>query len=271
MSSTDTTATSQPLPAAWYRDPSCRHERRWWDGEEWTDRVADGDQVTSDPPVRSRPTAPAAETPEVEPQTAPGPVAEEVYENDVYGDAQAAESTPRDGAEDEPQAFVGVDEGRGGSRPPADRRSTGGAQSEGPGRGIVIAAALAAIAVTASLFWGVQNHQSASQWRDRGEELETQLVTRQSNVDSLEEALSQAASRGARLADDQQAFNELRDTAVTTVDQIRSCALDLSHVIIALQSGADPTAPLEQAGRSCESASMNGEMLIQVLDEVAGS
>ena len=58
MSSTETTSATGALPAAWYRDPSERHERRWWDGEHWTDRVADGDQEASDPPVRSQPVVP---------------------------------------------------------------------------------------------------------------------------------------------------------------------------------------------------------------------
>ena len=43
MSTTDT--SNAPLPAAWYRDPSGRHERRWWDGHAWTDKVADGEVV----------------------------------------------------------------------------------------------------------------------------------------------------------------------------------------------------------------------------------
>ncbi|MET0160857.1 MAG: DUF2510 domain-containing protein, partial [Acidimicrobiales bacterium] len=38
MSSTETTSATGALPAAWYHDPSGRHERRWWDGEHWTDR-----------------------------------------------------------------------------------------------------------------------------------------------------------------------------------------------------------------------------------------
>jgi len=33
----------------WYRDPSGRHAMRYWDGSTWTDAVADGREVTSDP------------------------------------------------------------------------------------------------------------------------------------------------------------------------------------------------------------------------------
>jgi hypothetical protein len=34
--------------AAWYRDPSGRHELRYWDGTAWTDHVADGGQTAVD-------------------------------------------------------------------------------------------------------------------------------------------------------------------------------------------------------------------------------
>jgi hypothetical protein len=37
-------------PPAWVPDPSGRHEVRFWDGRCWTDSVADGGQVSSDPP-----------------------------------------------------------------------------------------------------------------------------------------------------------------------------------------------------------------------------
>ena len=36
-------------PAGWYPDPTGRHQNRWFDGEDWTDSVADGQTVASDP------------------------------------------------------------------------------------------------------------------------------------------------------------------------------------------------------------------------------
>ncbi len=158
-----------------------------------------------------------------------------------------------------------------GRRPPAERASTGAAQREAHGRGVLALGIVGILAATASFLWGLQNHRTASEWRDRGEALQEELVTRASNTDALEEALSQSASRGAQARDGQQSFAELRDAAVTTVDQVRACALDLNHVMIALQLGDDPSIPIEQANRSCEEASLNGETLIRVLDEVAGS
>jgi len=35
--------------AGWYPDPGRRHDRRWWDGNAWSDRVADGGVELSDP------------------------------------------------------------------------------------------------------------------------------------------------------------------------------------------------------------------------------
>ncbi len=243
MSSTETTSATGALPAAWYRDPSGRHERRWWDGAHWTDRVADGDREGVDPPLRAQPVVP-----ELTAGVAPGAI-----------DAHSAVVAP---AETETQT---------GRRPPAERASTGAAQREAHGRGILALGIVGILAATASFLWGVQNHRTASEWRDRGEVLQAELATRASNTDALEEALSESASRGARARDGQQSFAELRDAAVTTVDQVRACALDLNHVMIALQLGDDPSIPIEQANRSCEEASLNGETLIRVLDEVAGS
>lgn len=36
-------------PAAWHPDPLGRHEYRYWDGDNWTDHVADGGQAGLDP------------------------------------------------------------------------------------------------------------------------------------------------------------------------------------------------------------------------------
>ena len=36
-------------PAGWYPDPTNRHQNRWFDGNDWTDHVADGQAVSTDP------------------------------------------------------------------------------------------------------------------------------------------------------------------------------------------------------------------------------
>jgi type II secretory pathway pseudopilin PulG len=38
----------QPIPAAWYPDPSGRHQFRMWDGNQWTDDVADNGVTAKD-------------------------------------------------------------------------------------------------------------------------------------------------------------------------------------------------------------------------------
>lgn len=39
----------------WATDPFGRHERRWWDGNKFTDKVMDGDVESTDPPGRLTP------------------------------------------------------------------------------------------------------------------------------------------------------------------------------------------------------------------------
>jgi hypothetical protein len=36
-------------PAAWHPDPTGKHDHRWWDGERWTEHVADAGQASVDP------------------------------------------------------------------------------------------------------------------------------------------------------------------------------------------------------------------------------
>jgi hypothetical protein len=65
------------IPAAWYPDPSGRHQFRYWQGQSWTDAVADGGRTSSDPLPPVVPDAgttdaqlaqtPAPEAPTVEP------------------------------------------------------------------------------------------------------------------------------------------------------------------------------------------------------------
>ena len=54
-------------PPAWHPDPTGRHEHRYWDGERWTDHVADAGQAATDPlegggPAQGGAQSPADET-----------------------------------------------------------------------------------------------------------------------------------------------------------------------------------------------------------------
>lgn len=51
-------------PAAWHPDPAGKHDHRWWDGQRWTEHVADAGVASVDP----LPDAPEAATP---PDSAP--------------------------------------------------------------------------------------------------------------------------------------------------------------------------------------------------------
>lgn len=62
-------------PAGWYPDPTNRHQNRWFDGNDWTDQVADGQAVSTDP-VQGGPAAAATPAPTPDPAaTAAVPVA----------------------------------------------------------------------------------------------------------------------------------------------------------------------------------------------------
>ena len=43
--------TLAQMPAGWYGDPSARHERRYWDGAQWSSHVLDGTLNSEDPPT----------------------------------------------------------------------------------------------------------------------------------------------------------------------------------------------------------------------------
>jgi hypothetical protein len=42
---------SPAWPASWHPDPLKRHELRYWNGSTWTEHVADGEVLTTDPPI----------------------------------------------------------------------------------------------------------------------------------------------------------------------------------------------------------------------------
>lgn len=55
---------NQPGAAAWFGDPFGRHERRWWDGQRWTEKVADENLVGIDPPgIDTAPVQPGEQAP----------------------------------------------------------------------------------------------------------------------------------------------------------------------------------------------------------------
>jgi hypothetical protein len=230
MSTTDT-ATAAP-PAGWYRDPTGKHQVRWWDGTAWTERVADG-PATDEPTEVVEPAEPEAE-PEVE----------------------SEREDPMDRVEGLRPSRV----------PPAERKSTGAGLGQGASRrGLQITIGVAAI-VGLALYWGWHNYESADRWRDRGEALAEQLETTSSNADAVEAALNRAASRGARLQDSQQQLAELREATEMTVDQLRQCATTLNDFLTSQAVGVDQTRFIDRANQVCNTAAYNGEQLIAIVD-----
>jgi hypothetical protein len=49
-------------PAAWQPDPTGKHDHRWWDGERWTEHVADAGQASVDPIEGATPAPPGGGT-----------------------------------------------------------------------------------------------------------------------------------------------------------------------------------------------------------------
>ena len=43
-------AAKQPASGSWQADPFGRHEQRWWDGEQWTEKVRSTGTTGIDPP-----------------------------------------------------------------------------------------------------------------------------------------------------------------------------------------------------------------------------
>jgi hypothetical protein len=70
-------------PAAWHPDPSGAHEHRYWDGERWTDHVADAGVASTDP-------LPAA----------PGEPRRDVTTDEVRGDGVRGDEVPGSASDD---------------------------------------------------------------------------------------------------------------------------------------------------------------------------
>src|SRR5438552_64786 len=73
----DVMAIPPKVPAGWYDDPSARHERRYWDGTDWTAHVSDGGIAATDQPGARPPLTPEhpAEAPSAMPEHPAGPPA----------------------------------------------------------------------------------------------------------------------------------------------------------------------------------------------------
>jgi hypothetical protein len=78
-------------PAAWQPDPTGKHDHRWWDGERWTEHVADAGQASVDP-LESEVPPPSGGTP----SDAAGTSSSDVAGASPGGWAQGASEQGRD-------------------------------------------------------------------------------------------------------------------------------------------------------------------------------
>ena len=95
--------------AAWYPDPTGRHEGRYWDGTKWTDTVHDGGSQSTDPIMPSPPTPEqeaevlAKEREAAEKAAAERAEAERVAAEQAAQERAAAEAAARQQAEQQAQ------------------------------------------------------------------------------------------------------------------------------------------------------------------------
>lgn len=232
-------------PPAWHRDPSGRHELRWWDGEAWTDRVRDGDAVGTDPPV-------------------PTDVVESVESAPSTDTTTGQEADGADGGD-----FAGLG-ARNQVLPPELRPTTApGATAEGLDRRRLIGLGAVAAVVLLSLLWGWHNWTSANEWRDRAGVVQERLDDRESNYAALERSLGNAASRGAQALDSQQVMVEMGDSVDMVVNQLHSCAATLDDMI-AMIGTADVQTLARRAADACGAAVHNAEVLGGLVDDLTG-
>jgi hypothetical protein len=96
-------------PAAWLPDPTGKHDHRWWDGERWTEHVADAGTAATDPlGPHENPAAPG----EV-PSTGDGPGAGDAATEEVWGAGAGGAGSQRDAGQRQ-----------GGQRPASEPQAT---------------------------------------------------------------------------------------------------------------------------------------------------
>jgi hypothetical protein len=114
-------------PAAWHPDPSGAHEHRYWDGERWTEHVADGGVAAIDPLPAAPPAGAGTRTPE---RTEDRPTEDHAAADRPTEDHAAADRPTEDHA-----AADRGPPGRGppdGGPPPGRRRRTAGVGARRP-------------------------------------------------------------------------------------------------------------------------------------------
>ncbi len=137
-------------PAGWYPDPTSRHQNRWFDGNDWTDQVADGQTVGVDPVHGGGAKAAGAGATQVVPATPAPPTPPPGAPGSTSGPGGP---TPPPGA---PGATPYATPGAGGTPPPgaplgAYAGPSGSGAGGGKRTGLIIAAVVVVLLVVAGL------------------------------------------------------------------------------------------------------------------------
>jgi hypothetical protein len=119
-------------PAAWHPDPSGAHEHRYWDGERWTEHVADGGVAAIDPLPAAPPAGAGTRTPE---RTEDRPTEDHAAADRPTEDHAAADRPAEDHAAadaDAPPAWERADQPSGDAPYGGQQPSWAGHSSSGP-------------------------------------------------------------------------------------------------------------------------------------------
>lgn len=240
------TASTAAGGAGWFPDPLGEHYARWWNGEAWTTTVHDGnDVVGADHGHQEAPAHPFPADPE---PTYQEPTDQEPVIEPVGRDADPAPPVePESSAAPRPKGA------------PVD----GADPTAGPGWRATVGIIAVGAVVFAALAFGWTHRSTAAQWKERAEELESELDTSLAANDTFENALNSASSERARLTDSQEAFAELELEIREVTRDIYDCANALTTMAV---SGADVDQLVTRAQDKCNTAVARAEGLASFLD-----
>jgi hypothetical protein len=144
-------------PAGWYPDPTGRHQNRWFDGDDWTDQVADGQAVGVDPVRGGAAPATEAATPVDTGATQAVPAAAGPPPGAPVAPTTATPVTPAPGV--------------GGTPPFVDYTGPTGSASGGSNKGLLIGGALVIVAVIVGLILVLGGGDDGGSTDDAGSDL----------------------------------------------------------------------------------------------------
>jgi hypothetical protein len=141
-------------PAAWHPDPAGKHDHRWWDGQRWTEHVADAGVASIDP----LPAAPGDTT--AASADDPGATGAAAGSTDADAGARGAGTSASDGVEATSEEVTDV-------RPGAEGDTVGGDPGTDPGAAWAAGGGAGASPAADQPVWGQQTGQQPPAWGEQ--------------------------------------------------------------------------------------------------------